>query len=84
MKNLCQNICKPWQVCWKIVPERIMVGCKKVEDGRELGKNEKEFHVFAVVKHEISPVFFFIWLSDVMHMHAEFIHVHGLAGCLLW
>lgn len=47
------------QVCWKTVPERIMVGCRKGEDGRELGKKEKEFRVFAVVKHGISPVFSF-------------------------
>jgi hypothetical protein len=31
------------------VEKGIMVGCRKVEDGRELGKNEMEFHVFAVL-----------------------------------
>jgi hypothetical protein len=55
-----------------------MVGYRKVEDGRELGKNEVEFHVFAVVKHEIPPLPHFIWHGVVMHMHAEFIHVRGL------
>jgi hypothetical protein len=36
VKNLYRIICKPWQDCWKIVEEIIMVGYRKMEDGRDL------------------------------------------------
>jgi hypothetical protein len=39
-----------------------VVGCRKVEDGRELGKNEIKFRVYAVVKHELFPLFVFLFL----------------------
>jgi hypothetical protein len=48
VKNLCQNICKLWEVYRKIVEKGIMwaVGGWRMEK-----KNEMEFHVFAVVKN---------------------------------